>query len=323
MEKSLIKREELQEYHVNWMYQADVFLFQQQGINSKASVHAYKHALKCFIRFMEEEGITRPTPADIYAYEGYLRARKYSDFTKNLYLRLLKRYFAFMERHIDLETGQTVRVYPNICKEIKISVKRPSRTPVRNSLTDRDVKRLREHLKSLSGQKAARDLLMIELALFNGLRDCEIARLRVQDIVTDDDKIRMYLFRKGRTARNSNDFVYLQEKLYKRLSAYIRKYRIKNFIFTDVNHRSPKTESLHPGSVSMIISKRMREAGVKRENTTPHSCRHWFATALLKQGVSVFDVKRSMGHNDLQSTLVYLHTKQLFEDNPCELVLDY
>ncbi len=323
MEGALIKKEGLQEYRVDWGYQSDVFLFQQQGINSKASVHAYKHALKCFIRFMEEGGNTRPTPADVYAYEGYLRARKYSDFTKNLYLHLLKRFFAFLERHIDLETGGTVRVYPNICKGIKINVKRPPRAPVRNSLTDRDVKRLRTHLKSLSGQKAARDLLMIELALFNGLRDCEIARLRVQDIVLDGDKIRMYLFRKGRTARNSNDFVYLQEKLYKRLKAYIRKYRIKNYIFYDVNHRTPRTEYLHPGSVSMIISRRMREAGVKRENTTPHSCRHWFATALLKKGTSVFDVQRSMGHSDLQSTLVYLHTKQLFEDNPCELALEY
>lgn len=164
---------------------------------------------------------------------------------------------------------------------------------------------------------------MIELALFNGLRDCEIARLRVQDIVVDGDKIRMYLFRKGRTSRNSNDFVYLKPELHKRLKAYIRKYRIKNHIFIDANHRTPRTEHLHPGSVSMIISKRMLKAGVKRENCTPHSMRHWFATALLKKGISVFDVQRSMGHSDLQSTLVYLHTKQLFEDNPCELALEY
>lgn len=86
-------------------------------------------------------GINRPTPADVYAYEGYLRSRKYSDFTKNLYLHLLKRYFAFLEQHIDLETGRTVRIYPNICKGIKIIVKRPPREPVRNSLTDRDVKK--------------------------------------------------------------------------------------------------------------------------------------------------------------------------------------
>jgi len=323
MGMALVKKEEIQEHHVDWLYQADVFLFQQQGINSKASVHAYRHAIKCFIQFMEQEGITRPTPADVFAYEGHLRSRQYSDFTKSLYLHLLKRYFAFLERHIDLESGRTVKVYPDICKGLKITCKRPPRAPVRNSLTDRDVKRLRTHLRGLEGQGAARDLLMVELCLFNGLRDCEVARLRLQDIVIDDDKVRMYLWRKGRTARNSNDFVYLQPKLHKRLMSYVRKYRIKNYIFADVNHRSPRAEHLHPGTVSMVISRRMREAGVKRENTTPHSCRHWFATALLKKGTSVFDVQRSMGHSDLQSTLVYLHTKQLFEDNPCELALEY
>lgn len=323
MELALIKKEEVQEHHVDWLYQTEVFLFQQQGINSKSTVHAYKYALRCFIRFMEEEGITKPTPADVFAYEGHLRSRQYSDFTKNLYVHMLKRFFAFLDHHVDLETGLTVRVYPDICKGIDLKVKRPPREPVRNSLTDRDVKKLRTCLRILEGQGAARDLLMVELALFNGLRDCEIARLRIQDIVIDGDKVRMYLWRKGRTARNSNDFVYLQEKLHKRLRSYIRKYRIKNFIFTDVDHRTPRTEHLHPGSVSMIISRRMRETGVKRENTTPHSCRHWFATALLKKGTSVFDVQRSMGHSDLQSTLVYLHTKQLFENNPCELALEY
>jgi len=323
METALAVKEEVQEFSIDWEYYSKAFIFSQQGINSKSSVRSYMYALKNFIRFMDESRITRPTPADIYSYEGWLRSKQYSDFTKSLYLSIVQRFFAYLEGHIDLETGEKVHIYPDITKAVNIKIKRPPRVPVRNSLTVRDVKRIRKCMRSLEGQKAARDLLMIELCLFNGLRDCEVARIRVEDFVQDEGRVRLYLFRKGRSSRNSHDFVYVQEKLHRNLMRYIRKYRIKRFVFTDVNHKHPKTEHLTPVSISAIISGRMKEAGVKRDNCTPHSMRHWFATALLRKGISVFDVQRSMGHSNLQSTLVYLHTKNLFDDNPAELTLEY
>jgi integrase len=323
IETALAVKKEVQEFSIDWGYYSKAFIFSQQGINSKATVHSYRYALKNFIRFMGESRITRPTPADIYSYEGWLRSKQYSDFTKNLYLGIVQRYFAYLENHIDLETGEKVHIYPDITKAVNIKIKCPPRVPVRNSLTVRDVKRIRQYMRSLEGQKAERDLLMIELCLFNGLRDCEVARIRVEDFVQDEGRIRLYLFRKGRSSRISHDFTFVQEKLYRNLLRYIRKYRIKKFVFTDINHKHPKTEHLTPVSISAIISSRMKEAGVKRDNCTPHSMRHHFATALLRKNVSVFDVQRAMGHSNLQSTLVYLHTKNLFDDNPAELKLEY
>lgn len=313
METAVMVKEELQEYVIDWEYWGKLFVFKQPRINSKASTHAYLASVKAWGRYCERTRITRPTSFDVSGYIGYLRENQYSDFTKSLYLGILKRLFAFL---------QAEKLYPDITEGVDLRTKRPPREPVRNTLTGRDVRRLRASIDTKTRQ-GLRDLIMTELALYNGLRTCEIARLRVGDLVDDGERVRMHLWRKGRSQPNPNDFVFLQPGLYKKLRAYIRKYRMKGHIFTDINHRHPRNEHLHPGTVSSIISSRMRAAGVKRAQVTPHSCRHWFATELLKKGVSPFNVQRAMGHSNLQSTLVYLHTKNLFDDNPAELSLAY
>lgn len=317
METALAVREEIQQHSIDWNYNLECFLRTFEG-RSPETIRSYRFAIKKFIVFLQENDINTPLPDDIYDYVKYLEGK--SDFTKNLYVTVLKRFFEYLERpYGELE----VCVYKNLFKAVDVKVKRPPREPVRANLLDRDVKKLRTLLRKQKGRKAERDLLMIELGAFNRLRDKEIANIRIEDIVEDESKIRLYLLRKGRSARNSMDFVFLQPKLHKNLMKYVTRYNIKKYIFTDVNHQDPRTEHLHPVSVSAIISKRFKEARVKKPNVTPHSLRHHFATSLIKKNQDIFNVQRAMGHSNLQSTLVYLHLKNIFDDNPAELVLEY
>ena len=293
MQTALAVREEIQQHCIDWSYNLECFLRTFEG-RSPETIRSYRFAVKKFIAFLQENNIDRPLPDDLYDYVKYLEGK--SDFTKNLYVTVLKRFFEYLERPY----GElNITVYKNLFKAVNIKLKRPPREPVRANLVDRDVKKLRTSLGRQKGQKAERDLLMIELGAFNGLRDKEIANIRIEDIVEDESKIRLYLLRKGRTARNSQDFVFMQPKLNRNIMKYVTKYKIQKYIFTDVNHLHPRTEHLHPVSVSAIISKRFKEAKVKKPNVTPHSLRHHFATSLIKKGQDIFNVQRAMGAQQL------------------------
>lgn len=57
----------------------------------------------------------------------------------------------------------------------------------------------------------------------------------------------------------------------------------------------------------------LERCGLAGQGVTPHTLRHSFATHLLEKGVNIVQIQALLGHADIKSTLVYLHTgkKQL------------
>lgn len=62
-------------------------------------------------------------------------------------------------------------------------------------------------------------------------------------------------------------------------------------------------------SLQQLFHKACQKAGI-RKAVTPHSLRHSFATHLLEEGVDTLTIKELLGHNNLQTTAVYLHVRQ-------------
>lgn len=86
--------------------------------------------------------------------------------------------------------------------------------------------------------------------------------------------------------------------------------RIPKVYRKDVNYVFPKESGYHysVNYLSKRFKKALRKAGLN-ENIKAHSLRHSFASNLIKNGVSLFEIKELLGHRDISTTQIYTHIK--------------
>ncbi len=133
-----------------------------------------------------------------------------------------------------------------------------------------------------------------------GLRVSEVCRLRIADI----DSARMALHircSKGRKDR----LVPLSRLLLGRLREYWRRHRPSDWLF-------PGQKAGHPvsiGQVQRLCRLTMHAAGITKK-ASMHTLRHSYATHLLEAGTDLATLQRLLGHNQLSTTLLYIHLRQ-------------
>jgi site-specific recombinase XerD len=59
-----------------------------------------------------------------------------------------------------------------------------------------------------------------------------------------------------------------------------------------------------------VLKEAVQKAGIKKQ-VCVHTLRHTYATHQLEAGQNIMTLKESMGHSDIQTTLIYLHIAQL------------
>lgn len=67
-----------------------------------------------------------------------------------------------------------------------------------------------------------------------------------------------------------------------------------------------KRYHIHNATLNKMVARAARRAGLTKR-VTPHTLRHCFATHSLMNGVSIDRLADLMGHNDIETTRIYLH----------------
>jgi len=299
----------IQNHQFDWQFYLSNFLRTQNGKSYK-TIKAYEGGIKSFLYYLEEKEIEKPLPDDIHDYLGYLREQGKSVFTIGLYMISLKLFFAYLNKPYVTEGTAPVQVYPDIYAMAAPKLQRPQRkVHVRDKPTDEEVTALRKAVPK-RGQQGVRDLLMVDLALYCGLRVNEIANVKAGDLVRDGETFKMFVLRKGKTRKNN--FVWVNPDLARRLAAYAEKYNLEKYIFTDISHRGSKGH-LCSSTISTKIGRYMKKALIKRDNITAHSLRHYAGTEFYQATKDLYATQQFLGHSNSETTEIYMHVEDNYQ----------
>jgi integrase/recombinase XerD len=154
-----------------------------------------------------------------------------------------------------------------------------------------------------------------------GLRVGETVRIEVQDIHGRENPPRLHI-RNGKGGKDR--YVPLSLPIVGELRQWWRTHQNPQFLFPSpgrfwaersesLSQRMQRsTEPMSVSSVQMAFKLARAQSGISSV-ATPHTLRHSYATHLLEEGVSLRQISAYLGHESLDTTVVYTHLTAVSE----------
>ncbi|NJL58247.1 MAG: site-specific integrase, partial [Desulfobacteraceae bacterium] len=202
-------------------------------------------------------------------------------------------------------------------------------------LTEQEVRKLLKapDRRTLIGK---RDYAILRLTLGYGLRVGEICKLEYQDIEKErvKGKLRVWVRdRKGRIGHREDTGIILEGEPLKAFDEWMNSCGIR-FGKTDkifapfvwdmkahglvIDYRKMENGKRRDNkTVQNMLGKYLRKAGISREDRvlSPHALRHTCLTMLARAGVNVPDIGKLAAHQDINTTMIYIHNANSFDDH--------
>lgn len=228
--------------------------------------------------------IRKITTEEIRAYlVDYQKINNCSKVTVDNIRRNISSFFSWLEEEDYILKSPMKRIH-------KIKTK----TVVKNTISDEDIEKLRDHCSN------ARDLAMIDLLYSTGIRVGELVNLNIDNV--DMEQRECIVYGKGDKERK----VYFDAKAKIHLLNYLNSRSDTNpalFVTLDAPH-----ERLKISGVEIRIRELGRKLGLERIH--PHKFRRTMATRAIDKGMPIEQVQKILGHSQIDTTMQYAIVNQ-------------
>ena len=281
------------------------------------TVKSYAVALRCFMEWLRDNGISRPERDHIKEYQKYLSAPHprrqrcdrpnstvtgtilLADGTQARYLRAVKMFFAWTAQE------KPPYYYPNIAQNIPgttVNMKDHKRDAL-----EKDAAMTLLDSIDRSTDAGKRDYAMILLSITAGLRIIEIQRATIANMEMLNKEHILYVQGKGH--HSADEYKKLTPEVYAAIQDYLTtrgKLTPDKPLFASTGNRS-RGKALTEPSISRIIKDRLKDAGFDTHRISAHSLRHSSVTFLLEAGATIQEAQHHARHASPETTGIYAH----------------
>ncbi|MGD9947661.1 MAG: tyrosine-type recombinase/integrase [Desulfobulbus sp.] len=303
------------------------FLAEQNTRNTRRS---YENQVKLFFTWAGKD-LAEIDGADILAYRDHLRLEKrHKDSTVWNKFVALNRFFKFVQR----ENRKFKN--PIVFKGLKLIFPKKDKGYY-SVLSTAESERL---LKQVNKRTAIgkRDYALLLVILVYGLRANEVAGLRHKNLEPERVKGQQKAWivdRKGKFQNRPQTGIILSGRALRAFDDWLGVVSKQGgavdgetpvflpFIYDRNNQelvirRDRKHQPLSVKAVENVVKKYLAKANISRDETTlsPHALRHTAFTMLAQEGVKLQDIQKLAGHQDINTTMIYVHAAQSYDDHP-------
>ena len=258
------------------------------------SKETYRKAVKQFIEYLSENGISQPTRETVIEWRDSLK-ESHKPTTIQTYITAVKLFFRWLEQE---------GIYKNIADHVK-GVK-VSTGHKKDYLTSKQSHKVLETINTET-LKGVRDYAIVGLMLTTGVRTIEVARADIADLRTVGDATVLFVQGKGKDEKA--DYVKIAPQVEDAIRAYITARGATEEsepLFTSTS-RNNYGERMTTRSIRAIAKNSMVDAGFNSDRLTAHSMRHTAGTLALLNGASTREVQQLLRHSNINTTMIYAH----------------
>ncbi len=259
---------------------------------SKNTIKQYTYDLILFQKFINID-LLLTTTADVRSFLAHLkRDRNYNSKTLMRKQACLRSFYKFCIKNKKISINPLDEIEaPKIARRQAIY------------LTDQERHLLFETARQKTfSVRGKRNFAILVFLYYTGLRVHELVGLNKDSFIIDGLKTSIKVIGKG----NKERFIPLHQEAKNILDIWLknRPSTLSNAIFVN-----SKGNRLSIRIIQKIINSLAKEAGITK-NITPHKLRHTFGTELLQKGANLIEIQNLLGHSNLNTTQIYVHTNK-------------